>query len=45
LEEYHLACRVGRADNDLSIIHFLPIYLADSGRAWLDHLSRNIINS
>jgi hypothetical protein len=31
--------------DDLYIIQFLPIYLFDSARAWLDHLSRNIIDS
>jgi hypothetical protein len=44
LEDYHLACRVGGAHDDLLIIQFLPIYLADSTTAWLDHLSRNTIN-
>jgi hypothetical protein len=33
LEDYHLTCRVGRAINDLFIIQFLPIYLANSARA------------
>jgi hypothetical protein len=37
LEEYCLACRAGGADSDLFIIQFLPIYLADTSRAWLDH--------
>jgi hypothetical protein len=37
-------CREGRVGNDLFIIHFLPIYLANSTRAWLDHLLRNIID-
>jgi hypothetical protein len=32
-------------NNDLFIIQFLPIYLAKSARAWLDHLPRNTINS
>jgi hypothetical protein len=45
LEDYCLACRVGRADDDLFNIQFLPMYLADSDRAWLDHLSRNTIDS
>jgi hypothetical protein len=45
LEDYHLACRAGWADDDLFIIQFLPIYLADTARAWLDHLPRNMINS
>jgi hypothetical protein len=26
------------------IIQFLPIYLAEFARAWLDHLQRNAIN-
>jgi hypothetical protein len=37
-------CRAGGAIDDLFIIQFLPIYLAKSARAWLDHLSRNAIN-
>jgi hypothetical protein len=45
LEDCHLACRAGGANNDLFIIQFLPIYLAESARAWLDHLPRNAINS
>jgi hypothetical protein len=36
---------VGRVDDDLFIIQFLPIYLADSTRAWLEHLPRNIIDN
>jgi hypothetical protein len=42
LEDYHLVCR---ADDDLFIIQFLPIYLFDMARAWLDHLPRNTIDS
>jgi hypothetical protein len=38
LEDYRLACRVDRVDDDLFIIQLLPIYLADSARAWLYHL-------
>jgi hypothetical protein len=45
LEDYRHACRVGGVDNDLFIIQFLPIYLSDSARAWLNHLPRNIIDS
>jgi hypothetical protein len=45
LEDYRLVCRASRANADLFIIQFLPIYLADSARAWLDHLSRNVIYS
>jgi hypothetical protein len=44
LEDYHLACRVGESDDDLFIIEFLPNYLADTARAWLDHLPRNSID-
>jgi hypothetical protein len=44
LEDYQLASRVGRADDDLFSIQFVPIYLADMARAWLDHLPRNIID-
>jgi hypothetical protein len=45
LEDYNLACRAGEVGDDLFIIQFLPIYLADTTRAWLDHLSRNTIDS
>jgi hypothetical protein len=43
LEDYRLACRVGGADKDLFIVQFLPIYLADTARAWLNHMPRNSI--
>jgi hypothetical protein len=42
--DYCLTCRAGGADNNLFIIQFLPIYLADMSRAWLDHFSRNSID-
>jgi hypothetical protein len=45
LEDYRLKYRVGGVNDDLFIIQFLPIYLVDSARAWLDHLPRNVINS
>jgi hypothetical protein len=32
VEGYRLACRVGGVDDDLFIIQFLPIYLADLAR-------------
>jgi hypothetical protein len=44
LEDYCLMCRVGGVDNDLFIIQLLPIYLADTSRAWLDHLPKNLID-
>jgi hypothetical protein len=31
--------------SNMFIIQFLPTYLADSARAWLDHLPRNMIDS
>jgi hypothetical protein len=45
LVDYCLVCSAGRANDILLIIQFLPIYLADSARAWLDHLPRSIIYS
>jgi hypothetical protein len=36
---------VGGVNNDLFIIQFLLIYLAESAIAWLDHLPRNTINN
>jgi hypothetical protein len=36
--------RAGEADSDLFIIQFLPIYLANTSRAQLDHLPRNLID-
>jgi hypothetical protein len=44
LEDYCLTCRVGGATDDLFIIQILHIYLAESVKAWLDHLPRNAIN-
>jgi hypothetical protein len=38
LADYHLTCQLGGADDDLLIIHNLPLFLADSARAWLEHL-------
>jgi hypothetical protein len=32
------------ADSDLFIIQFLPMYLANTSRPWLNHLSRDSIN-
>jgi hypothetical protein len=44
IEDYHLACRAGRVDDNLFVIQFLPIYLTDMARAWLNHLPSNSIN-
>ena len=43
LEDYWLTYQAGGADNDDFIIHNLPLFLADSARAWLEHLSSNAI--
>ena len=45
LEDFHLAYRAGRADDDLFIIQYLPLYLVESARAWLEHLPANNIHS
>lgn len=44
LEDYHLACRTGGAQNDDFIIRNLPLYLADSAHTWLEHLPANQIH-
>jgi hypothetical protein len=44
LEDFRLACRAGGADDDLFIIQYLPRYLAESARAWLEHLPVNDIH-
>lgn len=38
LSYYQLACQAGGADDDLFIIRNLPLLLADSARAWLEHV-------
>ena len=43
LEDYQLAYQAGGADNDDFIIRNLPLFLANSARAWLEHLSSNVI--
>jgi hypothetical protein len=44
LEDYRLVCRAGMADDDLLSIHFLPIYMANTAMAWIDHLPKNTID-
>jgi hypothetical protein len=44
LKDYRLACHVGGATDDLSVIKNLPLYLDDSTRTWLEHLPRDKIN-
>ena len=45
LKDYRLACQVGGANDDDFIIRNLPLFLADSARTWLEHLSPNRIQS
>ena len=45
LEDFHLACRASGPDDDLFIIQYLPLYLAESARAWLEHLPTDSIHS
>jgi hypothetical protein len=45
LEELSLTCQAGGADDDLFIIQYLPLYLAKSAQAWLEHLPANNIHS
>ena len=45
LEDFRLAYQAGGVDDDLFIIQYLPLYLAKSARAWLEHLPTNSIHS
>ena len=45
LEDYRLAYQAGGANDDDFIIRNLPLFLADSARAWLEHLPSNAIQS
>ena len=45
LEDFCLAYRAGRADDDLFIIQYLLLYLMESSQAWLKHLPANNIHS
>jgi hypothetical protein len=45
LDDYRLACQLGDADDDRFIIHNLPLFLVDSARAWLEHLSARRIHN
>ena len=44
-EDFCLTCRAGRANDDLFIIQYLPLYLMESARAWLEHLPADSIHS
>jgi hypothetical protein len=45
LEDFCFACQAGRADDNLFIIQYLPLYLAESAQAWLEHLPTDSIHS
>ena len=45
LEDFCLAYRAGGADNDIFIVQYLPLYLAESARASLEHLPADNIHS
>jgi hypothetical protein len=45
LNDYHLACQLGRATTDEVIIRNLPLHLADSARTWLEHLLASQIHN
>jgi hypothetical protein len=45
LGDYRLTCKAGGVDDDLFIIQFLPIYLANMARAWLNYLPRSTIDA
>jgi hypothetical protein len=38
LADYRLACQLGGTDDDNLIIRYLPLFLFDAARAWLEHL-------
>jgi hypothetical protein len=44
LNDYRLACQLGRATSDEVIICNLPLHLADSARTWLEHLPASQIH-
>ena len=44
LEDFRLAYQAGRTDDDLFIIQYLPLYLVESARAWLEHLPMDSIH-
>jgi hypothetical protein len=45
LNNYRLTCQLGGVDNDSFIIRNLSLFLADSARAWLEHLSARRIHN
>jgi hypothetical protein len=45
LNDYRLACQLGRVTTDEVIIRNLPLHLADSARTWLEHLLASQIHN
>jgi hypothetical protein len=45
LNDYRLACQLGRATSDEVIIRNLPLHLGDSARTWLEHLPASQIQN
>jgi hypothetical protein len=45
INDYRLACQLGRATTDEVIIRNLPLHLADSARTWLEHLPASQIHN
>jgi hypothetical protein len=45
LDDYRLDYQLGSVDDDRFIIHNLPLFLADSVRAWLEHLLARCIHN
>jgi hypothetical protein len=45
LEDYRLTCRAAGPGDDYFIIQYLPIYLGDLARAWLEYLPVDSIHS
>jgi hypothetical protein len=45
LNDYRLACQLGKATSDEVIIRNLPLHLADSARTWLEHLPASQIHN
>jgi hypothetical protein len=45
LNDYRLACQLGRATNDEVIICNLPMHLGDAARTWLEHLPASQIHN
>jgi hypothetical protein len=45
LQDFYLTYQAGVTDDDLFIIKYLPLYLVESTRAWLEHLPVDSIHS